>query len=371
MGTRRRRRNEKPTKHTMSSDTITGEGPMSGQPAEHSFSHRALFYADAEEFLAGTVPFVTEAVEREEPILVAVTRMRARALRDELGDAAGLVQFAEMERLGRNPARIIPAWQQFVNTHGGPEKPVRGIGEPIWQGRSAAELAECRRHEALLNLAFADAPAWELLCPYDTSALDDDTLHGACHTHPHICDPSSPLRCSDVYLTPELAPLPFSGELSEPDNATFQMRFDLQRLASLRQIVANQAAATGISPTRISDFVLSVNELAANSVSYGGGSGLLRIWRSDGALICEVRDRGRLADPLVGRRQPSATQKRGRGVWLANQLCDLVEIRSIAGGSAPTWDELPPVGEPGGARAEQDEPSPHAGTVVRVRMHAA
>lgn len=324
----------------MSSDAITGEGPMSGQPDEHSFSHQALFYGDAEEFLAGTAPFVTEAVEREEPILVAVTRGRARALRDELGDAAALVQFAEMERLGRNPARIIPAWQRFVSTYGGPGRPVRGIGEPIWQGRSSAELAECRRHEALLNLAFVDAPAWQLLCPYDTATLDDDVLHSACHTHPYLCDAIAPLRCSDIYQPPEEAPLPFAGELLDPDNTTFQMRFDLQRLAALRQIVANQAAATAIPPARVSDLVLSVNELAANSVSYGGGSGLLRIWRSDGALVCEVRDHGRLTDPLVGRRHPSPTQMRGRGVWLANQLCDLVEIRSLA-----------------------------EGTVVRVRMH--
>lgn len=317
----------------MSSDTITGEGPMSGQPAELPFSHQALFYGDAEAFLAGTVPFVSEAIEREEPVLVAVTRHRARALQDELGDAAALVQFAEMERLGRNPGRIIPAWQQFVSTHCGPDQAVRGIGEPIWQGRSAAELDECRRHEALLNLAFADAPAWQLLCPYDTSALDDNVLHGACHTHPYLCDAASPLRCSEAYLSPEQAPLPFAGELADPDNATFQMRFDLQRLAAVRQIVANQAAATGIPSDRVSDLVLSVNELAANSVSYGGGSGLLRIWRSEGALVCEVRDRGRLTDPLVGRRNPSPTQKRGRGVWLANQLCDLVQIRSISPGT--------------------------------------
>lgn len=313
---------------------------MNGQLGEPAFSHQALFYSDTKEFLAGTVPFVGEALERGEPILVAVTRQRARALQDELGDAAALVQFAEMERLGRNPARIIPAWQQFVNTHGGPDSPVRGIGEPIWQGRSAAELGECRRHEALLNLAFVDAPAWQLLCPYDTSTLDDEVLHGACHTHPYLCDAASPLRCSDAYLSPEQAPTPFAGDLVEPDNATFQMRFDLHRLAALRQIVTNQAAATGLPTSRISDLVLSVSELASNSVGYGGGSGLLRIWRSEGALVCEVRDRGRLTDPLVGRRHPSPTQKRGRGVWLANQLCDLVEIRSLAGG-----------------------------TVVRVRMH--
>ena len=110
----------------------------------------------------------------------------------------------------------------------------------------------------------------------------------------------------------------------------------------MRQVVANQAAAAGIPGERVSDLVLSVNELAANSVGYGGGSGLLRIWRSSDALVCEVCDRGHIDDPLVGRRQPTPRQARGRGVWLTNQLCDLVQIRWLS-----------------------------AGTVVRVHMHAA
>jgi MEDS: MEthanogen/methylotroph, DcmR Sensory domain len=44
---------------------------------------------------------------------------------------------------------------------------LRGIGEPLFATRSADELVECQRHEALLNLAFQDAPGFWLLCPYD------------------------------------------------------------------------------------------------------------------------------------------------------------------------------------------------------------
>lgn len=358
----------------MTSDTINGEPQMSsGEPSAHrpasaepsvlrpasgvprpelarpeladrapAFSHQALFYAGAEEFLAATVPFVTEAVERSEPVLVAVTQLRERALKTELGDAGGLVQFAEMEKLGRNPARIIPAWQRFVETHANPTHPVRGIGEPIWNGRTSAELGECRRHEALLNLAFADAPAWELLCPYDISTLDEETLQGARHTHPHLREPGGALRDSDDYLPPHAAPTPFAGELPEPDKATFQMRFGCERLAVVRQLLASHANSAGIAPERTSDLVLAVNELAANSVRYGGGSGTLRVWRSEAALVCEIRDAGRMSDPLAGRCDPTPVQLSGRGLWLANQLCDLVQIRS-------------------GER----------GTVVRVSMHPA
>jgi anti-sigma regulatory factor (Ser/Thr protein kinase) len=351
----------------MSSYTSTAESPLSsGQCPEPAFHHRALFHAGADEFLQATVPFVSEAVEREEPVLVAVTRPRRRDLEHELGDLAAFVQFADMEALGRNPARIIPAWQRFVDVHAGPTRPVRGIGEPVWRGRSEAELAECRRHEALLNLAFADAPAWDLLCPYDTTALDEHTLQAACHTHPHLCDGNGAPRVSERYLPPHEAPAPFSGELPEPDAAAFEMRFERERLAVLRRVVAHQARAAGLAGDQTSDLVLSVNELATNSISYGGGRGTLRIWRSGETLVCEVRDEGRLEDPLAGRHQPAPTQLSGRGLWLAHQLCDLVQVRSLTGVQAPSWDSLPPYDDGGRLCAQ----APASGTVVRVHMRA-
>ena len=49
-------------------------------------------------------------------------------------------------------------------------------------------------------------------------------------------------------------------------------------------------------------------------------------------LICEVRDGGRIDDPLAGRRRPSAAQVGGYGLWLANQVCDLVQLRSVPQG---------------------------------------
>ena len=50
-------------------------------------------------------------------------------------------------------------------------------------------------------------------------------------------------------------------------------------------------------------------------------------------LAAEVRDHGRIVDPLVGRQRPAPYELGGRGVWLANQLCDLVQVRSSAAGT--------------------------------------
>jgi anti-sigma regulatory factor (Ser/Thr protein kinase) len=74
--------------------------------------------------------------------------------------------------------------------------------------------------------------------------------------------------------------------------------------------------------------VLAVCEIATNALQYGGGSGEASVWSEDGAFVCEIRSAGSIPDPLVGRLRPPAGQGRGYGVWIANQLCDLVQIRS-------------------------------------------
>ena len=93
-------------------------------------------------------------------------------LRVALGHDTDAVLFANMAEVGSNPARIIPAWHEFVSRHAGTGRRMRGIGEPIWKERSADELIECQRHESLLNVAFGRGEPWWLLCPYDTERLD-------------------------------------------------------------------------------------------------------------------------------------------------------------------------------------------------------
>ena len=47
-----------------------------------------------------------------------VGRRKLELLRAALGERADGVAFADMEEVGRNPGRIIPAWGRFVATRG-------------------------------------------------------------------------------------------------------------------------------------------------------------------------------------------------------------------------------------------------------------
>jgi hypothetical protein len=59
----------------------------------------------------------------------------------------------------------------------------------------------------------------------------------------------------------------------------------------------------------------------------------LRIWRDDAAVVCEVRDRGRIDELLAGRLRPASVGEGGHGLWMANQLCDLVQLRTRRSGT--------------------------------------
>jgi anti-sigma regulatory factor (Ser/Thr protein kinase) len=300
--------------------------------SRHSFRHETLFYTGEDGFLQGTLPFIKEALAAEEPVLVAVGNARIELLQEALGNDAGRVRFTDMHLLGSNPARIIPAWHQFLEDHAPDGRPVRGIGEPIWPGRSQAELTECQRHESLLNLAFDNGQAWRLLCPYDLDGLDEQVIEAARHNHPFIMEDGSTRR-SDAYLHPREGPGPFAGALPPPSVRPEELTFTNEELGALRRFVSRGAVGALLGAKRTDDLVLAVSELATNSVRYGGNRGTLRMWREAETLLCEVHDRGHIEEPLVGRTRPTPHQRTGRGLWLVNHLCDLVQIRSSPTGS--------------------------------------
>jgi anti-sigma regulatory factor (Ser/Thr protein kinase) len=287
------------------------------------YRHEALFYDHPDELVSWTAEFARQGLAAGEPVLLAFPRERLRAVRHELGPDAADVDLVDLTRLGRNPARITGVWPAFVDRH--PGRPTRGMGEPAWAGRPAVELVECRHHESLLNVAVpASAPLW-LVCPYDTRALDAATVEAARGTHPVVCEHGK-RHPSSAYAPPGSDVL--GDALPDPPAHATPVRFSSENAPSLRAAVRARALAEGIPASRADDLVLAVHEAAANAVHHGAGHGALRLWREGGHLVCEVRDRGTIGDPMLGRRAPGVGATGGRGLWMINQLCDLVQLRS-------------------------------------------
>ena len=306
---------------------------MSQHFASERFRHEALLYADWSEFVAGTVPFIKDGIANREPVLVVESTQKIDMLRTALGDEAEKVLFADMAHVGANPARIIPAWEEFVRDHGGAGKRLRGIGEPIWNGRTPDELVECQRHEALLNVAFGHGQAWWLLCPYDTSQLSDEIVEEARRSHEYVMDARSQSEESTMFRGIEASGTPFAAPLRDPSSGSRGVLFDAESLLTMRRAVSRFATSAGCSAERATDLVTAVNEVATNSVVHGGGQGALRLWRDGDMVIAELRDGGRYAVPLGDRVKPGMRAGDPRGLWLANQVCDLVQIRTFEDGT--------------------------------------
>ena len=261
-------------------------------------------------------------------VLAVVTPETRALIAPALGRSA---VFEDVTEMGRNPARVIAAIRQFVENRGRDPR-VYVVTEQWWEERELAERAELARHEALANLAFGGNDV-HLVCLYDTRWVKTEIIEDAKRTHPLLADETG-VETNPWFVDPQKAlervSIPLEPAPSEAE--TFEVQSG--HLAELRSSVEARGHFAGLAPERVQDLVLAANEVATNVVSHGNGHGRLQMWTDDAWLVCEVTDEGRVEDPLIGTRTPPVGDTRGRGMWMVNQLCDLVELRSGRSGTA-------------------------------------
>lgn len=296
--------------------------PDSGESLEHV----AVPYGADEGFRDLALPHIRQALAKGTQVLVVARQ----ALRDLLAEALG----ADHDRVDeRDPASWYAHPQRtLANCH----DYARGrrtllVGEPRWAGRSEIETREWIRYESVINTALAGAHA-TALCFYDTRTAPENVLRSAWMTHPLLIGPDG-LLPSPHFVSPDR--LVLNGDrapLPEPTGPVRETRFTAESLKELRHTVAGYAQAAGMGGDQATSLVLSVSEIAANSVEHGAGHGLVRMWTNETGVVCEISDSGgRLEDPLPGYIPPEPESQRGYGLWISRQLCDLVELRSQDG----------------------------------------
>jgi len=288
-------------------------------------SHLAFLYHDADEYLEQVLAFARAGLASSEPVFVALPDGLGRRVQAAAGAAGRQLAVADMNELGRNPARITLALSTFAGQHQGQR--IRIVTEPLWLGRSDAETAEVMKHEALVQLALGAADA-EILCPYNAAELGPALIECAGHVHPEIVErgrrrPSRGYRPGgDIPPEKELPPPPVAAEFIAYRT----------HLSPVRALVDRHAEAAGLPADRRADLVLAVSELAANTLAHTAGGGMAHIWTSGHEIICQVHDVGWITDPLAGRKRPPPDSD-GQGLWVVNHVCDLVETRSGPAGT--------------------------------------
>jgi anti-sigma regulatory factor (Ser/Thr protein kinase) len=298
-----------------------------------SLTHQALLYGSEEEFLTATVPFIRDGLDRGDPIRVATTGRNTGWLKGALGADARHVAFCDSSHWYRHPVRTLAALYQTVQAAARAGQRLRMIEDPMCTARTRQESREWARYESLVNAALARANA-ALVCTYDTGLVESDVVAEVARTHPQLVV-NGGSRPSSSYVDPAV----FNAEsdklpLPEPPPSALRLKFHgVSQLSTLRGFVISYVTWAGAVLQAAEQFVQAVDEVATNAIDHGGGSGLLRVWTDPQRISCDVSDTGAgVRDPLAGR-LPTGFTARGRGLWLARQLCDLVELHSNPGGT--------------------------------------
>lgn len=290
--------------------------------------HAAMFYAGEHDYLDRVSRFIAPAIDSGAPIVMALPTPKLEQRRERLADHRDAIEFLDMAEVGANPARIIPAIEAAAEAH--PGQRIHFVSESMWEERSPEEVSEVMLHEALIGRALSSA-AVQLLCAYDLSTLAAPVIAAAERAHCSLWEGDGPRRSGGYHA--RALPRRARAPLDEPPGNATSLRFELSDLARVRALVSERASAARLSVGQCGDVVLAVSELATNSIRHGGGEGTLRTWQHNGRLTFEVSDAGRIRDPLVGRLRPAPDAPGGRGLWLVNQVCDLVQIRTGRAGT--------------------------------------
>jgi anti-sigma regulatory factor (Ser/Thr protein kinase) len=272
------------------------------------------------------VPRVRVALDEDRRVLLISPPAKLALLSEALGADAAHVDSRLSSAWYGHPHRMLAAYHEY--TRG---RPTLVIGEPVWTGMSDLEIRQLIRYDSVINAALAPAPAI-MLCLYDRREVPDIVLQLNAMVHPFLLDAageaasSSFVQPHELVLNGDRAPLPAPGP------GAHTVRFTGRELKRLRQTVGDYARTAGMDRNLITSLVLSVSEIAANSVEHGAGFGTITMWLEGRELVCEIADPGgALDDPLPGYIPPEPESPRGYGLWISRQLCDRVELRTEGG----------------------------------------
>lgn len=287
-----------------------------------------MIYEGVDEFVMRVTSYVRQGLSAEEPVFVMAARHKTDAVREALGDDAPSVGFADAE-VGYHPQiRATFECLGYIEQQQGRRS--RLVAEQVLGRRTPVEVADYLRMESAANVVYQPFPV-EVLCPYDASALRPELVEACRRTHAELLDVHG-VRASTSFVDPSR----FIGDSTTvpevPASAPSVTCLTAADLPAARRFAQVQVRLAGLPDATADDLVLAVGELLSNALTHGRPPARLSIYTEDvtGAdpvLACHVHDGGHLpVDPLAGYAPPMDLGTNGRGLWIARQLCDSVQV---------------------------------------------
>jgi anti-sigma regulatory factor (Ser/Thr protein kinase) len=290
--------------------------------------HEAFLYSTPDELAQRLVPRLAPALDDGGPVVAVLDEPTRAEVRRALGDDADRLEYPDPSTVHRLPPFTVAVrWARLSRLVDTPQGRATVVGQHV-AGLPGCGETHWARLDIGLNVALAGLPI-TVLCPYRTDVQELARVHA---THPHVTTAQGS-AASDGYREPAEAlvefPPPPAPDLGPP---AAELAFTASGLGELRHLVA-EVAQGRTDPDRVADLVLAVNEIGSNSVEHGSGRGVLRLWASSDGVTAEVADAGSAHLPFPGMVAPATTGVRGRGLWLASELCDVMQVWSDAAGT--------------------------------------
>ncbi len=287
--------------------------------------------APADEVAGLLAPLVQAGIAGGEPVAVNLSSRHLESLQDCLGADAGRVSWSDTDEWLPHPVRRLRVFEAMLEERrASGSGPSWWIGECAWPEGPLEELVEWERFDALLGPLLAGTEM-RMVCVYDTSRVPADVIGRAGAIHPQVG--ITPVRRSAAYVpcerflaatTPPALDVP-EGAMRSPGRL---------RPAEARSFVAGFAAPL-LSEAELDELGVVVSELVTNSWRSGAPEIELSCWSEGRTVVVQVDDDGPgMDDPLAGYRRPPADAPGGRGLWIARQLADLVQIAPRSPGTS-------------------------------------
>ena len=317
-------------------------------PVASPGSHRALIYEQPTEYVSGIGDFLRSGLTNEERTVVMADRRKIEWLHEDLGAAASGVDFLDaaetVARRGRVARSLIERLGEGALSGG----PLRVVTEEDLSVRPSHVVRDYLCMEAAANVAYGGLPI-SILCAYDASVAPVEVISACRSTHPETLRGGA-VQESSEYRPPAEFIMASSAVVAPPSDAASLEIEAAVDLARARALLRSEAASASLPPEDVSDLVLAADEVLTNALVHGRAPRALHVYCERDALVCHVRDAGHGLDPLAAYLPPPEYALRGRGLWIARQTCDALEIASDPGGTHVRLMMLP-------ARAEEAEPA--------------
>lgn len=294
-------------------------------PEQTLLRHSVEFHDGPTDLVTRLTAIARARLERGEQLALALPAGAERAVLEAVGTAGvALLEtgFPPGVASGQTTA-VLRARELRTLVRSEPTVALLCAHDPALDGADGGYWTEL---DAALNVTLADL-AIDVICLYPAFPLHLEVLDGAAANHPYLhtaCGlrPNPDYRCPRVVLAGRPRSQP--AMLGPPD---VRLEFNSWDLHDVRKLVATSLTGLGFDAVRAEDVVLAVNEIATNAVEHGSARAEIQLWSTRDGLICEIHDSGgALDEPLPGLKAPHPAEPRGRGLWIARQLCDVLHV---------------------------------------------